>query len=590
MSKVQFSGLARGRPAHGSIASVAVAVGASIVLLATACSDSTAPVAALHPIAAATTGLITVAPTGLATAAGTMRAPMTLEQAVAMAPAGSTIQLQSGTYFTGGLVITRPLTIRSAPGANAKLTGSVAIPAGQWQAMGNTWRTPWSAHGIPSASAGTPQTAAAAAAAAVSARPTTTPAVAQEVQNEQAILVQSLGGPAQLAAHQHMAFVDGHSLQRVASLGEVKSGSFFVDTIAKWLYIGQNPGGHDVEASAAAVGMLLYTSNVRVSGITLSHFSQIGLRIQGSHVQVDHDTFSYNGQIGLDVNAAADALVENNVMTYNGEDGMLANNASGVIVQNNNFSNNNTGNYSIIASAAGIKVTEMTNFVFRGNWVADNKAIGMWIDVASVNSTVVDNQVLRNISYGIYIELGNGIIIAGNTVHNNARGIGVHFTSNANVYNNTMVDNGLNLDASASYNRAPYDLTNAVIVNNIMSNATTAIMENLYRYNGCSIAIYKQVDYNAYYRSAGSVAKTEVNYCNDFYTTMKAFHTGRGYEAHGLEIDGGADPFFVNAGLENYHLHAGSAAIGRGEPLPANIAAALGWRAGVKVSLGSLQN
>ena len=123
-----------------------------------------------------------------------------------------------------------------------------------------------------------------------------------------------------------------------------------------------------------------------------------------------------------------------------------------------------------------------------------------------------------------------------------------------------------------------------------MSNATTAIMENLYRYNGCSIAIYKQVDYNAYYRSAGSVAKTEVNYCNDFYTTMTAFHAGRGYEAHGLEIDGGADPFFVNAGLENYHLHAGSAAIGRGEPLPANIAAALGWRAGVKVSLGSLQN
>jgi parallel beta-helix repeat protein len=589
----RISGTTGARARHFTRAAVSTTATASItavlLLLATACSDSTAPVSAARPVVAATTGLITVAPSGLATAPGTMRAPMTLEQAVAMAPAGSTIQLQSGTYQTGGLVITRPLTIRSAPGANVKLTGSVAIPAGQWQSMGNTWRTPWSAHGIPSTS-GSGAVTETAAAAAISVRPTTTPAAAQEVENEQAILVQSMGGAAELAAHQHMAFVDGHSLQRVSSVGEVGPGSFFVDTVAKWLYIGQSPGGHVVEASAAAVGMLLYTSNIRVTGITLSHFSQIGLRIQGTHVQVDHNTLSYNGQIGLDVNAASNALVQNNTMTFNGEDGMLANAASGVIVENNNFSNNNTGNYSIIASAAGIKVTTMTNFIFRGNWVADNSAIGVWIDVNSVNSTVVDNQVLRNPSYGIYIELGNGIIIAGNTVHDNTRGIGVHFTSNANVYNNTMVNNGLNLDASASYDRAPYDLTNAVIVNNIMSNATTAIMENLYRYNGCNSTIYKQVDYNAYYRSTGSVAKTEVNWCNDFYTTMTAFHAGTGYEAHGLEIDGGADPFFVNAGAENYHLHSGSVAIGRGEPLPANIAAALGWRAGVKVSLGSLQN
>jgi len=279
-----------------------------------------------------------------------MRAPMTLEQAVAMA------QRIDDPIAVRHLFHGRPgdhaashdsVRARRQRQADRQCGDSSRAVAGD----GNTWRT----HGARTVSRPhprDPQTAAAAAAAAVSARPTTTPAVAQEVQNEQAILVQSLGGPAQLAAHQHMAFVDGHSLQRVASLGEVKSGSFFVDTVAK-CSTSAEPGGHDVEASAAAVGMLLYTSNVRVSGITLSHFSQIGLRIQGSHVQVDHDTFSYNGQIGLDVNAAADALVENNVMTFNGEDGMLANNASGVIVQNNNFSSNNTGNYSIIASAAG---------------------------------------------------------------------------------------------------------------------------------------------------------------------------------------------------------------------------------------------
>jgi len=567
---------------------VGVVAAAILVMGAAACSDSTAPVHTA-PAATSMSGMITVSPTGLATGAGTRQAPMSLEQAVAMGQAGATIQLLSGTYQTGGLVVSRPLTIQAAPGAHVTLSGSVAIPAGQWQASGRGWRTPWSNAGVPtSAAVGGMQTST--ASATIAALPRTTPEAAQAVSEAQSVLTQSVGGPAALAATRHMAYVDGAALTRVATPSAVTAGTFAVDTVAKFLYIGQDPTGHTVEASAQAVGLLLYTSNIRVTGLTLSHFAQIGLRIQGANVQVDHDTMSYNGQIGLDVNGAQSAWVHDNVMTYNGEDGMLANAASGVIVEHNNISNNNTGAYSVIASAAGIKVTQMTNFIFRGNWVADNAANAVWVDVKSVNSTIVDNQVLRNTCYGIYVEESNGIIIAGNVVHDNSQGVGVHFTTNASVYNNTLVNNGRALDVSSSYANAPYDLTNARVVNNILWNSTTSMMENLYRYNGCGITIYAEVDYNGYYRPAGSVAATAVNYCNAFYTTMAAFHTATGYEAHGIAVDGGTDPFFVNAYGANYHLKAGSQAIGAGQPLPANIASALGWHAGVAVSMGAVQN
>ena len=245
--------------------------------------------------------------------------------------------------------------------------------------------------------------------------------------------------------------------------------------------------------------MLLTTGNTRVTGLTIENFSQIGLRIQGANTQVDHNTLDYNGLDGLMINAASYALVQDNAVKWNGQAGIVGNAANAVIVEDNNISNNNTGNYDASEYAAGIKVTQMTNFVFRGNWVADNDSNAVWIDVSSTNSTVVGNQVLRSASYGIYIEQGNGIIIAANIVHDNTDGIGVHFTENASVYNNTVTNNGLDLDISA-WDVQTNDLTNAKIVNNLIWNAKTSLMVNLYRAAGCNSTAYSEVDYNGYYR------------------------------------------------------------------------------------------
>jgi mannuronan 5-epimerase len=470
-----------------------------------------------------------------------------------MAPAGSTIRLAGGTYATAGLTIDRAVTIQAAPGASVDLAASTAIPADQWEAAGRAWRTPWSAAEL---------------------APAATPATAVRMRAARPL---------------QRVLADGKALTAASSEAAVGVGSYYVDTVGKWLYVGQDPALHAVTSGTADIGILVKGPNVKLVNIGVHDFASIGLRVASEYATILGGSYSYNGLIGLDINGATHLMVEHSAMTYNGQVGVEISYSSDFAIDYNDISNNNTGNYDVSQEAAGLKGTNVTNVAVTGNWVADNASNAIWFDVNSVNVTVSGNQVLRNKCYGIYFELNSGPLIVGNTVYDNGQdGIGVHFTTYAQIYNNTLANNGTDLDVSASYDRSPYDTYQAVIVNNIFWNAGSLLV-NLYRYNGCNSWIYKEVDYNAYYRSTPGSPQYAVNWCNDWYATMAAFHNGTGYEAHGIEYDGGSDPFFVNAAGEDFHLSSGSPAIGRGQALPANIAAALGVSAGVAVNMGSVQ-
>jgi parallel beta-helix repeat protein len=532
-----------------------------ILAIAVACTDPTSPVTPRARAAPGPAGLIVVGPTGLATGLGTTAAPLSLERAVASAPAGSVIQMLPGTYRTGGLVITKPLTIVAAPGAKVAVSGSEVIPAGKWQQSGRGWRTPLVMHAPPSGSSNGSATVATDAA--------------------------SVGVPGQVARPRAaVAVADGHALEPVGSPDAVGPNSFYVDAVNHWVYVGRDPARTSVEVSTQEYGMFVASSGVRVSGLSLQHYATAGLRVNGSNVQIDHNNISNNAVIGLDLNGGSNVLVQDNTLTYNGQVGLEASYGTNVTVANNNISHNNTRNYDVKVAASGLKGTQMNNFVVRGNWVADNASNALWVDANSNNTKIVQNTVLRNKCFGIYIEISSGVIIAGNVVHDNVSGIGVHFTKYAKVYNNTLVNNNTHMDISASYNRAPYDLYHTYIVNNLMGPAHS-LMSNLYRYNGCNSTAYSEVDYNGYYRSSTSAPKNEVNWCNSWYTKASSFHSARGYEAHGLEIDGGGDPFFVSVSGGNFRLHSGSPAIGRGQPLPSDVAAALGVHPGVRINMGA---
>jgi parallel beta-helix repeat protein len=298
---------------------------------------------------------------------------------------------------------------------------------------------------------------------------------------------------------------------------------------------------------------------------------------------------SHNGLIGLDINAANNLTVEHSTMSYNGQVGIEMSHSRGVTIEYNTVSNNNTRNFNVSWAAAGMKGTNVSYVTVRGNYVASNASNAIWFDSNSSHIVVVGNQVLRNKCFAIYFELNDGPLIVGNIVHDNVQaGIGIHFTTNARIYNNTLVNNGTDLDVSASYNRHPYDMYHATIVNNLIWNAGR-LMVNLYRYNGCNSWVYTEVDHNAYYRPSGSSSHDVVNWCNHWYTSVSAFHHATGNEAHGVERYGGSDPYFMNMRGGDYHLRWGSPAIGRGQGLPSDAAAALGVRAWTTINIGALQ-
>ena len=539
------------RPAQGRVF-VPSTCAAVVVCLAAACSDPTSP-PMQSPTSGATARTLVVAPEGRLEAPGTSEAPLALARAVAMAPAGSTIQLAAGTYPTAGLTIDRSLTLQAAPGATVQLTGSTSIAADQWEPVAHGWRTPWTAAALEPA-----------------ATPTT------RVSTRAAVSLQRF-------------LVDGKALSAVSAPTALGANSFYVDTTNKWLYVGQDPALHPVTTGSADIGVLVKVPNVKLININVTAFGSIGLRTSSWNTTIYGGTYSYNGLIGLDINAAGNLTVSHAAMTNNGQVGLEASHSSNITVEYSNISSNNTGHYNVSQDAAGLKGTNITNITVRGNWVASNASNAVWFDEGSTGVVVAGNQVLRNQNYAIYFELNSGPLIVGNLVYDNGQaGIGIHFTTYAGIYNNTLVNNGTDLDVSASYNRSPYDTYQAVIVNNIFWNAHSMLV-NLYRYNGCNSWVYKQVDYNAYYRSNGGSPRYVVNWCNSWYSNMWAFHSGTGYEAHGIEYDNGSDPYFVNAAGGNYHLRSGSPAYHRGLPLPTAAAHALGVTPGAAVSMGALQ-
>lgn len=104
-------------------------------------------------------------------------------------------------------------------------------------------------------------------------------------------------------------------------------------------------------------------------------------------------------------------------------------------------------------------------------------------------------------------------------------------------------------------------------------------------------------DHNAYYRKSSSNPKSVITWslgagkCSVKYKSLAAFKSATGFEANGLEINNvTTNPFFVDAASGDYRLKPGSPAIGRGEPLPADIASAIGLPTGVPVDLGALQS
>lgn len=520
-----------------------------------------------YPIPA---GAFFVAPSGNDLGPGTQGLPwQTVQHAVSTAPSGATIVLRGGRYHES---VTFPyaeaFTLQPYPNEQVIFDG--AVPVTGWVSDGSTWRvdgwtTDFTEGGRPD-------------------------------------LVTS---KYPLAAYPDMVFYDGKQLRQVASVGEVVTGTFFVDQANDKLYIGSNPTGHSVDASDLARAIFFQDGNgSAVRGIRFQRYAthpNLYATVVGvaDSVTFENDEFLDNASIGVSLIGNGGKLVDN-TSARNGQMGIHSHRSDGLLLSGNWVHHNNLENFYWAGAQGGVKVTSGTNMKWTTNLAEDNTGDGLWCDDHCNNVTIVNNVARRNANRGIKYELSANGILAGNLAADNATyGILVNESNDVQVWNNTSVGNQRDIETTEGYRTGTgtftMDTRNIIIRNNLMAYGKgsgtvvlLAIEDFTKKATGAQMNI--TADYDGYYRVNSSsptllavwpAGATQLN-CE----TMTEFQQTVGQETHGVSVVGTVDPFFVNVAGADYRLKSDSVAKNAGTPPPTPVADALGVTYGAPIDMG----
>lgn len=509
----------------------------------------------------------------------TPNAPTTVAKALAKAPAGTTIVFRGGVYRNVDMKMRKQLTLQAYPQEQVWFKGSNIVK--NWVREGNRWRKDGWNYTFPSN-----------------------------------VGKKYIDPRYPLAGYRDMVYINDVALQQVANKAQVVPGTFYVDAARQRLYIGDNPTGKTVEATARSNAITLTksssfnTSGTVIRGLGFAHYAERAILVLVPRVILENNTVVWNGLEGVKFggkNVSTDAIVRGNTFSYNSIKGLGGNGAHRMLLEKNTISNNNVEQFATNWDAAGAKLTRVDGVIWRDNFIENNLAHGLWIDESSTNAIIVNNIARENRGASIFFEISNKAIIAGNIAYNNFGGIMVTNAANARIYNNTLANNIWNLrikdtkrnnsDRQGIAAGITWITRDNIVKNNIFSNAAGS---TLVEASNCDTkepsAMMLTTDFNAYYRPISNKPRNLIKWslgrgkCAVGYTSIAAFQAANKSEQRALVIDNIApNPFFMNEFLGNFHLKPDSPAIARGEALPADIASFMRVKPGKPVDLGALQ-
>jgi len=375
-----------------------------------------------------------VAPDGSPDARGdTLEQPASLETAIARAVTGDAVILRGGVYRTGGLLLNQGITLQPYADERPILKGTQ--PATEWRALrDHVWMTSWS-HLFPMK-----------------------PADWWRRHRE------GMRTPLH-RFNNDMVFVDGEMLQSAAWEGALDEHSFFIDYEAGEVFIGVDPTDRLVEITVHDSALVRTTGECHgrpsdrqgptIRGLTFTQYAYRALEIEGSEPEGKADPSAFGKDVvGTTLEDVAitycsrvaaylrgDGLtIRRCLVSDTSTEGLYIIASSDVLLEKNLLRRNNveriTGYYP-----AAVKIFNQTRRVTcRDNLVIDQPySNGIWYDVGNVDGVFVDNWV-EGAMDGFFFEISKGVVCAGNVFVRCDKGIRILNSSNARVYNNTLVD------------------------------------------------------------------------------------------------------------------------------------------------------
>lgn len=250
-----------------------------------------------------------------------------------------------------------------------------------------------------------------------------------------------------MAAHPDQVWVDGVPQRQVGGLGQLRSGTFFVDARAGLLYLGSDPRGRDVRASALARALAIRGAGTSVHGLGVRRFAPSvphmgAVTAEAPGISLSRMRILDNATTGLHVSAAR-VRVRHVRLERNGMLGMSATYADRLRVADTVARGNNTESFNTSPVAGGAKIGRSRHVVVTGSRFSRNAGTGLWFDESTFDVAVLDTTMRRNARHGLSLELSTRALVADSfVVGNRGHGVKVNNTARVRLWNNTVVRNG----------------------------------------------------------------------------------------------------------------------------------------------------
>jgi parallel beta-helix repeat protein len=193
--------------------------------------------------------------------------------------------------------------------------------------------------------------------------------------------------------------------------------------------------GYTLQGIGYGAGIFLSgRSNVTIKNMEIKAFDRGIILDSSSNNSIVGCNLTANNFSGIELSTSSNYnIISGNIVYLNSEDGI-----SLIGAGNNTLS----GNILYLNNEFGIILYDSKSNVLVGNNASNNGYGGIFLQSASNNNTIIDNNVSSNTVYwGIKIYDGSNNTVSGNTITKNYAGIELEEASNNVLFHNNIIDN-----------------------------------------------------------------------------------------------------------------------------------------------------